>query len=141
MAEAKTQPTQASVAGYLDARATPEQRLDCEALMGVLSRVTGSPPTMWGPSIVGFGRYAYTYASGRTGEACLTGFAVRGRELVVYLVASGPHQDQLLPRLGKHKLGKACLYFKRLADLDLAILEQLVLESVAEVRRRHPCDG
>jgi hypothetical protein len=98
-------------------------------------------PKMWGPSIVGYGSYSYRYDSGRTGESCLTGFAVRGRELVVYLVADSPGQQALLERLGPYKMGKACLYIKRLADLDLAVLEALVSESVAEVKRRHPPGG
>ncbi len=92
---------------------------------------------MWGASIVGYGSYSYKYESGRTGEACLTGFAVRGKELVLYLVAESPEQQELLARLGKHKMGKACLYFKRLADLDAKVLESLVSMSVAEVKRRH----
>ena len=138
MPEAKTQPTLASVEDYLAAKASAEQLADCRALMALLKKVTKQPPTMWGPSIVGFGRYRYTYESGRTGESCLTGFAVRGKELVIYLVAEGPEQQSLLARLGKHKMGKACLYFKRLADLDAQVLEALVAESVAETRRRHP---
>jgi NAD(P)-dependent dehydrogenase (short-subunit alcohol dehydrogenase family) len=96
---------------------------------------------MWGPSIVGYGRYTYRYASGTSGESCVTGFAIRGRDLVVYLVAESPRQEALLARLGKHKLGKACLYLKRVADVDLAVLESLVAEAVAEVRRRHPATG
>jgi hypothetical protein len=92
---------------------------------------------MWGPSIVGYGSYRYTYESGRTGAAPLAGFALRGRELVVYLLAEGEGQQTLLSRLGKHKMGKACLYFKRLADLDGSVLEQLVAGSVAEVKQRY----
>ncbi len=92
---------------------------------------------MWGPSIVGYGSYRYTYESGRTGEAPLACFAIRGRELVVYLVAEGQEQRSLLSKLGKHKMGKACLYFKQLADLDKSVLEKLVVGSVAEVRRRY----
>lgn len=138
MPEAKTRPTAASVSDYLAARASPQQRADCEALMALLARVTGQPPKMWGASIVGYGSYRYRYESGRTGQACLTGFAVRGRELVVYLVADGAQQAQLLARLGPHKIGKSCLYFKRLADLDAKVLEALVAGSVAEVKRRYP---
>jgi hypothetical protein len=93
---------------------------------------------MWGPSIVGYGSYEYVYESGRTGEAPLVGFAIRGRELVVYLMMEGEARQALLSRLGKHKLGKSCLYLKQLADVDRAVLEQLVAGSVAEVRRRHP---
>jgi hypothetical protein len=141
MSKAKTQATAASVDEYLASRASPDQLADCQVLMAMLGRVTGEAPRMWGPSIVGYGRYAYRYASGTSGESCVTGFAIRGRDLVVYLVAESPGQEALLARLGKHKLGKACLYLKRLADVDLAVLESLVTEAVAEVRRRHPATG
>ena len=96
---------------------------------------------MWGPTIVGYGLYRYTYESGRTGEMCRTGFAIRGRDLVVYLLAEDPGQKARLAKLGKHKMGKSCLYFKRLADLDSAVLEKLVAGSVAELRRRYPASG
>lgn len=138
MTEAKTKPTRSSVDAYLAARANPEQRADCKAVMAMCKRVTKQKPRMWGPSIVGYGSYTYRYDSGHSGEACLTGFAVRGREMVVYLVAESPRQVALLGRLGKHRMGKACLYFKRLADLDAEILEALIAGSVAEVRRRYP---
>ena len=137
MAELKTKATDASVADYIASRANEEQRVDCKALMSLLKRVTRQRPKMWGPSIVGYGSYRYTYESGRTGEMCLAGFAIRGRELVVYLLAEGREQQALLSRLGKHKMGKSCLYFKRLADLDKTVLEQLVANSVAEVKRRY----
>ena len=137
MAESKTQPSAASVEDYLAAKASPEQLADCKALMALLKKVTKQAPKMWGPSIVGYGSYSYRYDSGRTGESCLTGFAVRGKELVVYLVAEGPEQQALLAQLGKHKMGKSCLYFKRLADLDAKVLEALVASSVAEIQRRH----
>ena len=136
MGEAKTKATEASVEDYIASRATEEQRADCAALMAMLKKVTKQKPKMWGPSIVGYGSYKYTYESGRTGVSCLTGFAIRGRELVVYLVAEGAQQEALLSRLGKHKMGKACLYFKRLSDLDKTVLEQLVVGSVAELKRR-----
>lgn len=103
----------------------------------LLERVTRQQPKMWGPSIVGYGRYRYTYDSGRTGEAPVAGFAIRGREIVVYLFMEGEAQRTLLSRLGEHRLGKVCLYFKRLSDLDYLVLEKLVANSVAEVRRRY----
>jgi hypothetical protein len=137
VAEAKTRPSGSSVEEYLLSRASAEQLADCKALIALLQRVTGHSPRMWGPSIVGFGSYRYPLASGKLGESCATGFAVRGRELVVYLVAEGREQPALLAKLGKRKLGKACLYFKRLADLDQKVLGQLVAGSVAEIRRRH----
>jgi len=104
-------------------------------------RVTKQQPKMWGPSIVGYGSYTYTYESGHSGQACLAGFAIRGKELVVYLSAENPGQVELLAKLGKHKMGKACLYFKRLADLDATVLEALIAGSVAEVKRRYPNTG
>lgn len=137
MAENKTKPTDASVEDYIASRANEQQRADCQELMALLQKVTQQPPTMWGPSIVGYGVYRYTYESGRTGEAPVAGFAIRGRELVVYLSAESDEQKSLLSKLGKHKMGKVCLYFKQLADLDKLVLEQLVAGSVAEVRRRH----
>ena len=136
MAENKTKRTDASVEDYIASRANEQQHSDCQELMALLEKITRQPPKMWGPSIVGYGSYRYTYESGRTGEAPLAGFAIRGRELVVYVVAEEERQKSLLSRLGKHRMGKVCLYFKRLADLDESVLEQLVANSVAEVRRR-----
>lgn len=137
MAELKTKPTGASVQEYIDSRASAEQRADCQKLMALLRRVTGKPPKMWGPSIVGYGLYRYTYESGRTGEICQTGFAIRGREIVIYLLADGPEQKALLAEVGKYRMGKSCFYFKRLADLDLAVLERLIAGSVAAIERRY----
>ncbi len=138
MSDAKTRPTPASVQEHLAAKADAQQRADCQVLMTLMEKLTQQPPRMWGPSIVGFGSYRYRYESGRTGEACLTGFAVRGKELVVYLGAESDAQPALLARLGKHEMGKACLYIKRLADLDVGVLESLLAASMAEIQRRHP---
>ncbi len=137
MPENKTKPTAASVEEYIASRANEQQRSDCQDLIALLEKVTQQPPKMWGPSIVGFGTYRYTYESGHSGEAPLAGFAIRGRELVIYLVAEQDEQKTLLSKLGKHKMGKSCLYFKRLADLDRSVLEKLVVGSVAEVRQRY----
>jgi hypothetical protein len=136
-AENKTKPTGASVDDYIVSRANAQQQADCRELMALLERVTRQTPRMWGPSIVGFGSYRYAYESGRTGEAPLAGFAIRGRELVVYLSPDVLEQTSLLSKLGKHKTGKSCLYFKQLADLDTSVLEKLVVDSVTEARRRH----
>ena len=141
MAETKTKPTGADVDAYLAAKATPDQLADCKAIMAICQRVTKQPARMWGPSIVGHGSYAYRYDSGHSGNAALAGFAVRGKDLVVYLVAESPEQRDLLARLGKHKMGKSCLYFRRLADIDANVLEQLITGSVAEVKRRYPGTG
>ena len=139
MAEAKTKtkPTGASIDDYLEARGSEQQQADCRKLMAMLRRVTGQSPKMWGPSIVGYGTYRYTYESGRTGEAPVTGFAIRGGDLVLYLMADGKEGEALLSKVGKHKLGKSCFYYKRLSDLDAAVLEKLVAHSVAGVKRRY----
>lgn len=137
MAENKTKPTAASVGKYISSRADERQHADCRTLMALLKKITKQPPRMWGPSIVGFGSYRYTYESGRTGEAPLVGFAIRGREIVVYLDTEEEGQQSLLTKLGRHRTGKVCVYFKRLADLDRSVLEQLVVGSVSAVKRRY----
>jgi len=137
MAENKTKPTGASVEDYIAARGSEQQRADCRELIALLKKATRQQPRMWGPSIVGFGSYRYTYESGHAGEAPLTGFAIRGRQLVIYLVPEQDEQKSLLSRLGPHQMTKSCLYFKRLADLDRSVLQKLVTVSVAEVRRRY----
>ena len=138
MAETKTKPTAASVDDYLASRAGPGQLADCKALMALCKRVTKQQPRMWGPSIVGYGSYTYRYESGRSGDACLVGFAVRGKDLVVYINAESREQGALLAKLGKHTMGKSCLYLRSLADVDVKVLEALVAGSVAEVRARYP---
>ena len=137
MADNRTKPTDASVEDYIDSKANAQQRTDCRKLMVMFKKVTRHSPKMWGPSIVGYGSYRYTSGSGRIGEAPLAAFAIRGRELVVYLWPEGEEQRSLLSKLGKHKMTKCCLYFKQLADLDRSTLEKLVVSSIAEARRRY----
>lgn len=136
MAENKTKPTGASVADYIASRASTQQQSDCRELMALLGKITGQPAKMWGPSIVGYGSYEYTYESGRTGESPVAAFAIRGRDLVVYVYAESDKQKSLLSKLGKHKMGKSCLYFRQLADLDTSVLEKLVIGSMVEAKRR-----
>lgn len=140
MAENKTKATEASVAAHLAAIPDEARRKDCETLARLMTRATGEPPKMWGPSIVGFGSYHYRYESGHEGDSCLVGFASRKGDLSVYLMGSFPEREALLARLGRHKLGKACLYLRRLGDVDLEVLEQLVARSAASVKDRcGPC--
>lgn len=137
MAENKTKPTGESVEDYILARGNEQQRADCRELIALLEDITRQPPRMWGPSIVGFGSYRYTYESGHSGAAPLASFAIRGRHLVIYLVPEEEKQKSLLSRLGPHTMGKSCLYFKRLADLDRSVLENLVAGSVAKLRQHY----
>jgi hypothetical protein len=138
MAKNKTQATTIDPAGFLAAIIDDTRREDCQALSELMSKVTGEPPRMWGPSIVGFGSYHYRYDSGREGDMCLVGFSPRKGDISVYLMADSPAQQALLTQLGKHRMGKACLYVKKLADVDLDVLSQLVEESIAEMMRRYP---
>ena len=136
--ELKTKPTRTSAADYIAAIADPQRRQDCQALVRLMSDITGLRPVMWGPSIVGFDSYHYKYASGHEGDMCVLGFASRGAELVVYLLPGLEGAAALLARLGRHRASKACVYFKRLADIDLGVLEDLLRLSAAEARRRYP---
>jgi hypothetical protein len=137
MAKNKTTFTGASVEDYIASRANEQQRTDCQELMALFKKITRQPPKMWGPSIVGYGSWRYTYESGHSGEAPLAAFAIRGRELVVYLMGDEEKQRVLLSQVGKHKMGKSCLYFKQLADLDKSVLEKLVVGSISEARQRY----
>lgn len=137
MYKAKTKPTQASFLSYLAGIADGERRKDCKDLAALMKRITGCAPKMWGASIVGFGSYHFKYDSGHEGDCPVVGFSSRKGDITVYL-ASGyqAKTKDLLSRLGKHRTGKACLYIKRLSDVQLPILERMVAESVAETRRR-----
>lgn len=131
MSQNKTRYTDASVEALLGERGTAQQQADARILIELMQALTQAPPRMWGPSIIGFGSYRYHHASGRSGEAPLTGFAIRGRELVIYLMTGYETKQALLSALGPHRCGKSCLYLKRLADIDLAVLEQLIRDSLA----------
>ena len=138
MSVPKTKPTDVSAESHIAAIANEEQRNDAQTLVALMRSVTKQEPRMLGPSIVGFGSYHYKYASGHEGDSALAAFAVRGRELVVYTEASFEGRDVLLAKLGKHKTRKVCVYIRRLADVDLKVLETLVARSVAETKRLYP---
>jgi hypothetical protein len=135
----KTQLTQASVEEYLANIADESRREDCQVLTKLMSATLKEKPRMWGPGIVGFGSYHYKYDSGREGDMCLAGFSSRADSISVYVMLDAPGQKELLPKLGKHKAStRACVYIKRLSDIDLAVLKAVILNSVAEVKRLHP---
>ncbi|BAH40683.1 MAG TPA: DUF1801 domain-containing protein [Gemmatimonas aurantiaca] len=140
MYEPKTKPTAVSVESYLAAIESDERRADCEALTAMMSKIAGAPARMWGTSIVGFGSYHYKYDSGHEGDACEVGFSSRKGDISIYLMPGydEPQVQELLAQLGKHRTGKACLYVKRLRDVQVPVLESLVQHSVNEVRRRYP---
>ena len=135
MAELKTKPTKQSVKDFVDAIKDEQQRKDCRTVSRIMKRITKANPKMWGPGIVGFGSYHYRYASGREGDWFLTGFAPRKQNLTLYIMSGFKKYSALLKKLGKHKIGGSCLYVKRLDDVDMDVLTQLIEESVAYVRK------
>lgn len=138
MTETKTRPTQMRVADFIDAAPDAVRREDAKTLVALMSRISGEEPVMWGPSIIGFGSYHYRYESGHEGDACRLGFSPRKAELVLYVLNGSPEQEAQLARLGKHKTGKACLYIRKLADVDMAVLEEIIRGALASMDARYP---
>lgn len=137
MAARKTQETDASVEAFLDGIAHDRRRRDSVVVHEIMRRVTGCEPRMWGPSIVGFGRYHYKYDSGREGDLFLTGFSPRKQALTVYIMPGFREYEDLMAGLGKHKTGRSCLYINKLDDVDLATLETLIRLSVTFMRQKY----
>ncbi len=138
MAQNKTRATPIAVADFVASVADPVRRADAETLVALFEVKTGEPATMWGPSIVGFGSYDYTYDSGRSGTMCRIGFSPRKPETVLYVLGDDPRQQGLLARLGKHRTGKSCLYIKRLSEIDMDVLKELIDVALADMDRRYP---
>ena len=136
--QAKTKPSAISVTDFLTEVEPPHRRADGIALCEFMARVTGEPPVMWGPSIIGFGKYRYTYASGHSGESCQVGFSPRKANLVLYLTGCSEQDSAQIAKLGKVKTGKSCIYVPKLADIDLAVLGQLIRTSMAGIAERYP---
>ena len=138
MAELKTKPTDESVVAFLNAVEKDQQREDSFAIMELMREVTGEEPEMWGPSIVGYGRYSYKYASGREGEWMTVGFSPRKGKTTLYIMSGFDAYEDLLSKLGKYTTGKSCLYIKKLEDVDQEILKELVRESVDHMKKTNP---
>ena len=138
MGETKTKPTGVSVNDFIATVAHAVRREDAKSVRALMERVTGEPATMWGPSIIGFGSYHYRYDSGHEGDLCKVGFSPRSANLVFY-VGGFDGYDALLAKLGKHKKSKACLYVTKLADIDMAVLEEIIRETLAKVDATGAC--
>lgn len=136
MAENKTRPTKISVAAFVDAIADETRRADAKVLVKLMQRASGEKPLMWGLSIVGFGSYHYKYESGREGDMPVVAFSPRKAATVLYGLSGADGATALLAKLGKHTAGKGCLYVKKVADVDRAVLEALVVKAVAVGRAR-----
>lgn len=138
--ENKTQKTNQSVEVFLNAIADSQQQADAKVLSALMEEITGKKPYMYGSSIVGFGSYHYKYESGREGDAPAIGFSPRKQNLVLYIVEGYEDYGPLLEKLGKHSIGKSCLYIKRLSDIDLGVLKEMIQRSVASVKAHFPTD-
>ena len=140
--EAKTKPSEASVADFIDSLPDPIRRDDAQWLDSMMRRVTGQEPRMWGPTIIGYGQYHYRYDSGHEGDAPRLGFSPRKAELVLYVLGIGgdgrTEEEALLGRLGKHRTGKSCLYIRRLEQVDREVLERLATLSWHAMAKRYP---
>lgn len=134
----KTVETQLKVSEFLASIADENRRRDCKTVAELMKKITGKSPKMWGPSIVGFGRYHYKYDSGREGDFFWAGFSPRKQALTLYLMGGYARHNELMKKLGKYKAGKGCLYVKSLEDIDMTVLEKLIVESVAYIRTKYP---
>ena len=135
MAQNKTKQTKVSPTSFIATVTSEQQRKDSKELIAMMRTITGEPPKMWGPSIVGFGKYHYVYESGREGDSCLTGFSPRKPNLVLY-IGDALQDTSMMSKLGKYKTGKGCLYIKTLDDIDRNVLRDLIAKAVDNTRRR-----
>lgn len=141
MAKLKTRPSEASVEEFLARVEDDTRRAGCRTLVAMMERATGAAPVMWGPTIVGFGSYHYRYDSGRGGDWMLTGFSPRKRNLTIYVLTGFTGSVDTLSCLGPHRRSSgSCLYVKRLADIDLGALEELIRASVDRLRQTYPTE-
>ncbi|MDQ5951858.1 MAG: hypothetical protein QG639_1139 [Patescibacteria group bacterium] len=138
MAEVMTKPSTKSVTHFLDAVEPQQRREDAFELLEIMKDISGEEPELWGPSIIGFGKYHYKYASGHEGDMCRVGFSPRKSSLVLYLMPGFDTRQSLLKKLGKHKTSVSCLYINKLADVDIAILKALIKQSLTEMNELYP---
>ena len=137
MSDNKTKPTKFNAKAFVDGIKDGKKRDDARALLKIFAAATCEEPVMWGPSIVGYGSYRYKYESGREGEACLVGFSPRAAAFTLYVMTDFPGRDEALAKLGSHKTGKGCLHIKRLADVDLQRLEDVVHRAYSHMRGKY----
>ena len=136
MAELKTKPNKVSVEKFLKSIKDEKKREDSFKVLELMKKIAKEEPAMWGPSIVGFGKYHYKYASGREGDWFLTGFSPRKQNLTIYIMSGFKHYNELMKKLGKHKTGSSCLYINKLEDIDMKVLKELITESVQYMKTK-----
>jgi hypothetical protein len=136
MTELKTRVNRASVREFLNAIEDDSKRRDCFEVLKLMKEITREQPKMWGTSIVGFGSYHYRYASGREGDWMITGFSPRKQAITLYIMPGFDRYEELLKKLGRYSTGSSCLYIKRLADVDMKVLKELVRDSFKAMKSR-----
>lgn len=134
----KTQPTSTSIAEFIESLKDERRQSECNQLVELMREESGQEPVLWGPAIIGFGQYHYRYESGREGDFMRVGFSPRKQNLSIYIIPGFKPYQAVLERLGKHKLGKSCLYIKRLEDVDISALRELVRQSLVDMNERYP---
>ena len=134
MAQNKTQPTTQSVTAFLNTVKDDTKRNDSFTLLRIMKEITGADPVLWGNSLIGFGKTHYKYKSGREGDWFLVGFAPRVQSLTIYIMPGFERYETLMKQLGKHKTGKSCLYIKKLEDIDMNILKELITQSATHTK-------
>lgn len=139
MAELKTRPTRAGVTRFVAALEDPRRRKESRELLRLFREVTGKRPVLWGTSIIGYGQYHYRYRSGREGDWMVTGFSPRKQALSIYIMPGFGRYTALMKRLGKYRTGVSCLYVRKLEDVDVDVLRELVAASVADMATLYPC--
>ena len=137
MATNKTVATAENVEAFIDGIDEEDKRTDARTIMRLMEEITGEQPTMWGTSIVGFGTYHYVYESGREGDFLMTGFSPRKRNMTIYIMPGFSEYAKLLGKLGKHKLGKSCLYINKLQDIDQIVLRQLIASGYEYMKQKY----
>lgn len=138
MADNKTKTTPVDPLDFINSVEHPTRKADALVLFDLYKRITGYEPKMWGPTIIGFGRYSYTYDSGHSGDSLASGFSPRKASLSIYIVPGYQDYDHILARLGKYKIGKSCLYVNKLADVDMAVLEELIKTGLNDLNKIWP---
>ncbi|CAH0233685.1 hypothetical protein SRABI27_02543 [Pedobacter sp. Bi27] len=138
MAKNKTTENDLSVPDFLNTIPDENKRADCFNLSDILSLITGFEAKMWGNAIVGFGSYHYKYESGREGDAPLVGFSPRKDAIALYLSSQFKDREELLAKFGKHKTAKACIYLKKMSDIDVAVLKEMTINSVERIKSLYP---
>ncbi|MFD2213337.1 DUF1801 domain-containing protein [Metabacillus endolithicus] len=138
MYEQKTKENDKSVIEYIESVESPKKREDAYKLLDIFSDVSGYQAKMWGPSIIGFGKYHYKYPTGHEGDAPLVGFSPRKAKISLYFATGDTEREKLLEKFGKHTSGKACVYINKLADIDTEVLEELITQSINFLRRTYP---